>query len=440
MLLESARREAVPFLRERARKEQPQAGDYFESTALLLEPTRVAVVAHSNAARWHAEFLAEQVAATCQTGTDEAGLQSGLAGAAAAFRIETRRRGERPSRPSLAVAVLRGREAILAVSGLAAIYVPTEGGWERYLGSVRDAGVRTGTIRIAPGDRLLLVSGPGAEQRGESLPHDPLAAYGRLAGQSPLGAGPAVALVSEHQTQLWPDEEEIAGAEVATGSTRPLSLVERWGGLAAALVGLLFLSAALGLRGVSAEAPQPVLPSGVENGYLRVVAALAARGESADVALARLKKIGLNELPSNFNSLPIPPVQPRPIDRPAPSSASPSSTGPLLGPEIPAQLALREPDSRLTPSSRGQRTSTPVPEASPATKVGRVAALDGALLRADTSTQALVVLRIPNGAKVEVLEQVNGQSVNGREARWHKVRYQEKIGYLYFPLVTLAEE
>ena len=71
---------------------------------------------------------------------------------------------------------------------------------------------------------------------------------------------------------------------------------------------------------------------------------------------------------------------------------------------------------------------------------GRIKPADGgsARMRKDPSTTGGTLSLIPNAAQVEILETVQGQSIEG-ESRWLRVRYGNMTGYLWSKLVVVGE-
>ena len=71
---------------------------------------------------------------------------------------------------------------------------------------------------------------------------------------------------------------------------------------------------------------------------------------------------------------------------------------------------------------------------------GRIKPPDGgsARMRKDPTTTGGTLSLIPNAAQVEILETVQGQSIEG-ESRWLRVRYGNMTGYLWSKLVVVGE-
>jgi hypothetical protein len=70
--------------------------------------------------------------------------------------------------------------------------------------------------------------------------------------------------------------------------------------------------------------------------------------------------------------------------------------------------------------------------------VGLIAG-DGVRLRANPNQRAAAIALLKNRDKVEILDVVEGDRVEGQEKRWYKVRSGQAIGYIYYNLIESAE-
>jgi hypothetical protein len=131
-----------------------------------------------------------------------------------------------------------------------------------------------------------------------------------------------------------------------------------------------------------------------------------------------------------------PTTQPFPTNTPfvlnAPAPGVPTS--PALGASA-TPGAARPPG---TPTS-GSAASPAAATSAPAGTVQRGRINGGsARIRKDPSTTSGTLSLIPNSAQVEILESVQGQSIEG-ESRWLRVRYGNMTGYLWSKLVVVGE-
>jgi hypothetical protein len=131
--------------------------------------------------------------------------------------------------------------------------------------------------------------------------------------------------------------------------------------------------------------------------------------------------------------------QPFPTNTPfvlnAPAQGVPTSAPLGASPTAGAARPAGTPTSGVSSPASGSATA-------PAGTVqrGRIKPVDGgsARLRKDPSTTGGTLSLIPNAAQVEILETVQGQSIEG-ESRWLRVRYGNMTGYLWARLVVVGE-
>jgi hypothetical protein len=141
-----------------------------------------------------------------------------------------------------------------------------------------------------------------------------------------------------------------------------------------------------------------------------------------------------------------PPATPtaRPVDAapPAPSGAA-SATPAAEGQASPAAAAPTAAASGQPPPAAAPAppTATPRPAPAPPATAGQpmkvLPAPDGlpARVRAEPSTRAPILVRVPLGATVEVLGAANGDELQPGNAKWLKVKWRGTTGYVYSTLV-----
>lgn len=108
------------------------------------------------------------------------------------------------------------------------------------------------------------------------------------------------------------------------------------------------------------------------------------------------------------------------IPAPSPSAPSPSPSPPAPPPQVPPARTI---------------STAPPAEPAPAIGQGRVINATGALMRAQPSTTAEVVQGLPNDATLDILQAVEGQSVNAGDPRWYRARYNGVEGFVYAAVV-----
>lgn len=196
------------------------------------------------------------------------------------------------------------------------------------------------------------------------------------------------------------------------------------------LAGLLGAGLAIGaLFGLSnPPTPTPVPSDSLVTECVRLVSLLYARGESLEVAKARLSALS----PADGLSL---------VAQVAAHGGVGADSPPTDLPTVLLSLAPRaEPTSpagapRLVASGRGAGSAaqTPLPEFP---IQGRISQVKGdASLRTAPTLSGAVLKIIPRGSEVTLLGVEQGQAVEGAEDRWYRVRQAESTGYIYFTLI-----
>ena len=114
------------------------------------------------------------------------------------------------------------------------------------------------------------------------------------------------------------------------------------------------------------------------------------------------------------------------------------STAPPAQPPVGAPTQAPQPTNTPEP----QPTNTPKPAATPTSAVpGQMMkvlpAPDGlpARVRAEPSTKAPILVRVPLGATVEVLGSTNGDELQPGNAKWLRIKWKDQTGYVYSTLI-----
>jgi hypothetical protein len=134
-----------------------------------------------------------------------------------------------------------------------------------------------------------------------------------------------------------------------------------------------------------------------------------------------------------------PTATPQPFPTNTPFVLNPPAQGVPTSPALGASPTAGQPRPAGTPTS-GVSSAAPGATASvPAGTVQRGRVTGGsARLRKDPSTAGGTLSLIPNASQVEILESVQGQSIEG-ESRWLRVRYGNMTGYLWSKLIVVGE-
>jgi hypothetical protein len=137
-----------------------------------------------------------------------------------------------------------------------------------------------------------------------------------------------------------------------------------------------------------------------------------------------------------------PVATPTPVATATPQTAVPAQAGQPTPVAPPPTAAPEPPPPTATPAPP---PPTAAPAASPTSSVpGQLMkvlpAADGlpARVRAQPNTKAPIVVRVPIGAKVEVIGSANGDEVQPGNPRWLKVKWNNVTGYVYSTLLGEA--
>ncbi len=130
-----------------------------------------------------------------------------------------------------------------------------------------------------------------------------------------------------------------------------------------------------------------------------------------------------------------PTAQAVPSERPAPPPIPPTASAP---PPTPVDPNAGQPATPTPPPPQPTPVAQPTPTTSVTGQMMKVLpASDGlpARVRAEPSTKAPILVRVPIGASVEVLGTANGDELQPGNPRWVKVKWKDVTGYVYSTLV-----
>jgi hypothetical protein len=126
----------------------------------------------------------------------------------------------------------------------------------------------------------------------------------------------------------------------------------------------------------------------------------------------------------------------------SPQPAAPAQAGQPTPAAPPLTPTPEPPAPTATPAPP---PPTAAPAASPTSSVpGQLMkvlpAADGlpARVRAEPNTKAPILVRVPIGAKVEVIATVNGDELQAGNPRWLKIKWNNVTGYVYSTLLGEA--
>lgn len=124
--------------------------------------------------------------------------------------------------------------------------------------------------------------------------------------------------------------------------------------------------------------------------------------------------------------------QPTPVTTPNPTVAA---IAPASGPSAeatPTQAPAAPPPPAPTATSP-QATPPPASAAETGAATATIRSNDGKnlVLRREASSKSAKIVSMPNGSKVQIVNQVTGEAVEGQDNRWFLVKYKDLTGYAY---------
>lgn len=120
----------------------------------------------------------------------------------------------------------------------------------------------------------------------------------------------------------------------------------------------------------------------------------------------------------------------------SPAAGTPRPAGtvqPAITPASPNNPQPTQPAAQPTGQPGTGEATPPAQQSKTGTIISQVA---GANIRAEPKSNSALVTSLPVGTKVEILNIVEGEAVDGSEKRWYHIRWAgDKTGYVYFKLL-----